>query len=253
MKPLLIDLDGVLRVRNKPINDLNKFLSFIENKQIPACILSNSSTSSSQNVKEFFNKYSIQLSLPILTAIDAARVYISEKYRKVAVYVSENIIDQFADYLEFENPEAVLVGDIGDAWNYKLMQTIFDYIRNGAELIAAHKNKFWEKSDLGIQLDAGPFIHAIEYAASVEATLIGKPSPIYFEAALKRIGFDLSDPFLMIGDDLDTDIVGAKNLGAETILIYTGKTSPPVDSSYRIVIDHEANTLSDVINIMAEL
>ena len=46
------------------------------------------------------------------------------------------------DYLEYEKPEAVLVGDIGDAWNYKLMQTIFEYIRNGAELIAAHKNKY---------------------------------------------------------------------------------------------------------------
>ena len=251
-KPILIDLDGVLRVQNNPAKFIGEFLDFISKEELSACILSNSSTSSSSHVEKFFNEHSIQLSVPILTAIDAARVYVSERYDKIAVYVSENVIDQFSNYLEYEKPEAVLVGDIGDAWNYKLMQTIFEYVRNGADLIAAHKNKFWERPELGIQLDAGPFIHAIEYAASTTATLIGKPSPIYFESALKEIGFDLSNPFLMIGDDLDTDITGAKNLGATTILIYTGKTKPPINSKYKSVVDYEADNLLEVIKIIGK-
>ena len=253
MKPILIDLDGVLRVKNEPAEYLEEFFHFLSEINVPACILSNSSVSSSKDINAFFYNHSIKQSIPILTAIDAAKIYVSDRYKKIAVYVSDMVVNQFADYLEYEKPEAVLVGDIGDAWNYKLMQTIFEYIRNGAELIAAHKNKYWVKPGLGIQLDAGPFIHAIEYAASAKATLIGKPSPIYFESALKEIGFDLSNPFIMIGDDLDTDICGAKNLGAETILIYSGKTNPPVNSKYKSVIDHEAYNLSDVIKIISNM
>ena len=45
----------------------------------------------------------------------------------------------------------------------------------------------------------------------------------------------------------------AKKIGAETILVYSGKTSPPVDSKYSMHIDHEANNLSDVIKILNEI
>ena len=251
--PILIDLDGVLRVKNNPAEYLNEFLEYIRDKKIPACILSNSSTSTSKQVKKFFETNNIELSIPIITAIDAAKIYVTSRFEKVAVFVSDNVVEQFSDCLDFEKPEAVLIGDIGDSWNYRLMQTIFEYIRNGAKLIAAHKNKFWEIPELGIQLDAGPFIHAIEYATSEKATLIGKPSPIYFESALVKIGSDLSKPFLMLGDDLDTDIAGSKNIGGTTILIYTGKTKPKVDSDYESVIDYEADDLSEVITILDKI
>lgn len=249
-KPLLIDLDGVLRIGNQPANGLQEFLDFISNNSIDACILSNSSINSSEQIYQFFEKNDIHVKIPIITAIDAAYSYVSTKYSKVAAYTSENVIHIFADLLEFEHPEAVLIGDIGDMWNYNLMQTIFEYVRNGAELIAAHKNKFWDKPEKGIQLDAGPFIHAIEYATSTKATLIGKPSQIYFEMALKKINHNIDEKFIMLGDDLDSDIAGSKKIGAETILIFTGKTKCPVEESYLNNINHTANNLFNVIEIL---
>lgn len=251
-KSLLIDLDGVLRIENKPAEGLQNFLDFLHENSINACILSNSTLSSSKQVKEFFLQNSISVNIPIITAIDAAYIYAKEKYNKVAAYTSENVIDLFAEFLDFENPEAVIIGDIGNMWNYKLMQTIFEYVNNGADLIAAHKNKYWNKPDMGIQLDAGPFVHALEYATSSEAILIGKPAPIYFNSALKKINSSTNNSFIMIGDDLDSDITGAKNIGGETILIYSGKTAEPYPNSYSDKVDHEAKNLMDVIKILKE-
>lgn len=252
-KPFLIDLDGVLRIGYKPADDIIPFLNYLQNEEIPACIISNSSIHDSAQIYNYFESNSLKINLPIITAIDAAYSYIEERYTKVAVFISENVIDVFKKFHEYDNPEAVLIGDIGDLWDYKLMQKIFEYVKNGAELIAAHKNKFWYKPDVGIVLDAGPFIHAIEYATDTKATLIGKPSNLYFKSALKKLNFDENKSFIMLGDDLESDMVGAKNLGAETILIFTGKTNPPLPKKYYNKIDYSANNLIEVIEIIKKL
>lgn len=252
-KPLLIDLDGVLRLGDKPAEDIILFLNYLDENKIPSCILSNSSLYSSDQIYDFFNSYSINIKIPIITAIDAAHSYVNEKYSKVAAYTSEIVIGKFAHLLDFEKPEAVLIGDIGDVWNYKLIQTIFEYLQNGAELIAVHKNKFWNKPGVGIQLDAGPFINAIEYASSIQATLIGKPSSLYFSQALKKMNCKLEDSFIMLGDDLDSDMKGAKDLGAQTILIYTGKTKSPISDEKNSFVDHQTNSLTEVIKVLEKL
>lgn len=252
-KPILIDLDGVLRLGKKPAEDIKPFLNYLKESKTSACILSNSSLYTSSHILEFFNSHLVNVEIPILTAIDAAYNYIEEKYTKVAVYTSENVIGKFADFLDYENPQAVLIGDIGDVWNYRLLQTIFDYVRNGAELIAIHKNKYWEKPDQGIQLDVGPFITAIEYSADIAATLIGKPSPLYFDSALKKTEYNIKNSFVMLGDDLDSDMTGAKKLNATTILITTGKTKLPLDEKKIKNVDFVADSLLDVIKIIEKI
>ncbi len=251
--PLLIDLDGVLRIGENPAKNIQTFFTYLKQENIQACILSNSSLFSSNQIIEYFDEHSIQVEVPIITAIDAAYDYIYNRYKKVAVYTSQNVKKLFEDFLDYNNPEAVLVGDIGNKWNYELMQTIFEFVKNGAELIAAHKNKFWYKPNLGIQLDAGPFIHAIEYAASTKATLIGKPSSLYFHSALQKIKYKPKQNFIMLGDDLESDIKGAKQIGAKTILILTGKTKSDYASGYKKYIDYEANNLIEVLNILEKL
>ena len=72
-----------------------------------------------------------------------------------------------------------------------------------------HRNLTWRTSR-GLQLDAGAYLAALEAAAGVEATVIGKPSAAMFEAALTTLGLDPSET-AMIGDDLDSDISAAHN------------------------------------------
>ena len=71
-------------------------------------------------------------------------------------------------------------------------------------------------------LDAGAFVAALEYASGRTATVIGKPSPAYFEAAVAALEPPPSTVF-MVGDDVETDIAGAHNAGLKTVLVKTGK------------------------------
>jgi len=257
--PLLIDFDGVLRIGKHPANYLKEFFEFINNTKIPACIISNSTLTDGKSILKFFKKNSIVCNLPVLTAADATASYVKKKYKKIAVYCADSIKALFEDMIDFNFPEAVVVGDIGKRWNYEIMNEIFNFIINGADFIAMHKNKFWKTREEGLLLDAGTFINGIEYASGKNAVLIGKPSPFYFQAGLEVLGFsenlitENKQEFLMLGDDLETDIMGAKKMGAKTILIYTGKTSYPLPENSPIIPHFESKDLMNVISLLKNI
>ena len=250
--PLLIDFDGVIRLGNVPAPDAKDFFNFIEKREIPACVISNSTLKTSLEIKDFFNSNTIEFNIPAVTASEAALQYAKENYKSVKVYSIESIKKIFADLLVDENPEAVIVGDLVDGWSYDILNEIFRDVHSGADLIAMQKNKFWKPDGKSLCLDAGSFIKAIEFATGKEALLIGKPSPIYFKTALKILNEENSD-FLMLGDDLETDIFGSQNIGGKGILIYTGKTKFPLQDNSEIKPTYEAKNLLEVIKILDKL
>jgi ribonucleotide monophosphatase NagD (HAD superfamily) len=91
-------------------------------------------------------------------------------------------------------------------------------------LYCLHKNKWWQTGD-GARLDTGAFVAGLEYAADIEATVLGKPSTAYFAAALEALD---AEPALtwMVGDDLEGDCIGGQKHGMRTVLVRTGKFRP---------------------------
>jgi HAD superfamily hydrolase (TIGR01458 family) len=248
--PLLIDFDGTIRLGNHPAGDANEFLSFLKEKEIPAFIISNSTLKTSEDVISFLKENNLPI-VQAMTAADAALSYVKDNYKRVSVYCIDFIKKKFEPYIDDGKPEAVVIGDIGDKWSYKIMNEIFTRVYNSnTDLIAMHKNKFWKPDGKTLALDAGTFISAIEYATSKEAVLIGKPSPIYYRTAIKMLGYSTDSPFLMIGDDIKTDIIASQQIGGKGILVYTGKTKYPLSENYFPKPDYEAKNLTDIMKIL---
>lgn len=250
--PVLIDFDGIIRLGTKPAPDAKQFLQFLYEQNIPSYIISNSTLKTGEDLKKFLEENEMEFGVPALTSADAAVNYVRNHYKKVSVFCDEKIKQNFNEFIYDPDPEAVVIGDLGDKWNYEILNDIFRKIYNGADIIAMQKNKFWKPDGVNLCLDAGAFISAIEYATGKESILIGKPSPIYFYSAIELLGFDKDTSFIMIGDDLETDILGAKELGGTGILVYTGKAKYPLEPSSKIKPDYDAKTLEDVIPIIAE-
>ena len=112
----------------------------------------------------------------------------------------------------------------GRGFTWDRLNQIFIQLRNGAELIALQRNRFWE-SEHGLVLDAGPFVVALEYAAQTEALVTGKPSPAFFAQALEQLGVGANHA-VMIGDDVEADVGGAIDAGLDGVLVRTGKFRP---------------------------
>jgi len=251
--PVLIDFDGILRLGDKIAGDANAFLEFLQDKKIPSYIISNSTLNSSNDIKLFLKKNDITFDINVMTTVDAALQYIRKNKLKVDVYCENKIKELFKGFIDETNPDAVLIGDIGNEWSYDTLNKIFKTVMNGADIIAMQKNKFWNPDGKGVVLDAGAFISAIEYASSKQSILIGKPSPIYFQSALNKLGYKYGDKFIMIGDDLETDIKGAQEINGLGILVFTGKTKFPLKDDTSIKPAYTANNLTEVINILPNI
>jgi len=248
--PILIDFDGVIKLGEHPAPDADDFFKFIAENNLDACMISNSTLRTGKDVTQFFVDKGLSAKIPVMTAVDATIHYVIDHYKKVSVYCVENIKELFMDCIDDKNPEAVVIGDNGDKWDFQLMNEIFEKVFKGADIIAMQMNRYWYPQGGKLSLDAGAFIKAIEYGSAKEAILIGKPSSIYFHSALQMLDYPSNSEFIMIGDDIESDIIGAQKAGGKGILIYTGKTKFPLTNKLNIKPDYEAKSLRDVIEII---
>ena len=149
-----------------------------------------------------------------------------------------------------EDAEAVLLGGADETdetarvFSYVNLARAFHELEAGAELYCLHRNRWWQTKN-GPLLDAGVFVAGLEYAAGTEATVLGKPSSTYFEAALEALDADPERAW-MIGDDIESDIGGAQRLGMHTVLVRTGKFRPDVVEESRIRPDGIVSSIAFV-------
>jgi HAD superfamily hydrolase (TIGR01458 family) len=136
--------------------------------------------------------------------------------------MNEEVKHDFAELEETAvRADAVIVGDLGAAFGYDVLNHAFRLVMDGAELIALQKNRYWMRAD-GLSLDVGPFVAAIEFATGREAYVVGKPARGFFEQVLADVGVSPAAA-AMVGDDIESDIGGALGVGLAAILVRTGK------------------------------
>jgi HAD superfamily hydrolase (TIGR01458 family) len=120
-----------------------------------------------------------------------------------------------------DRPDHVLVGDLGEGFTYERLNPAFRHLMQGAKLLALQKNRYWQ-TDVGLSLDAGPFVAALEYASGKRASVVGKPERDFFRLALEDLRLEANE-VAMVGDDVEADVIGAKRAGLMGIQVRTGK------------------------------
>lgn len=152
-------------------------------------------------------------------------------YRRVAPFVPAAALHDMTELAlvggtsgrtDDRGPDAVIVGDLGEHWTYALMQEAFEYLTGGAALIALSRDRYWLRGER-LVLDAGPFVVGLEFATGKSAVVAGKPSPLFYGAAIRSLGLDPDLSAAMVGDDLWSDVQGAQGAGLQGWLVRTGK------------------------------
>ncbi|MCV2393288.1 TIGR01458 family HAD-type hydrolase [Actinotalea sp. M2MS4P-6] len=117
--------------------------------------------------------------------------------------------------------DVVVLGGAGEEFGYDALNRALAALLDGAALVAMHRNLLW-RTATGLQLDTGAYLAGLEAASGVRATVIGKPEPAMFDAALGSLDVAAHEA-AMVGDDLDTDVRAAQALGITGIQVRTGK------------------------------
>lgn len=222
---ILFDLDGVLYVDAQPVTGAAEAVARIRDRGIACRFVTNTSTLALESLHRKLR----DLALPvepqeIISAPQAAVRYLSEVPTcRCCLLLTEDLRRDFAgvNQVDLERADVIVLGDIGDRLDYPLLNRIFNRLMHGARLVAVHRNRFWQ-TEHGLRMDLGGFVAALEYCTGRDAVVMGKPSPEFFRVALRDMGLDARDAAI-IGDDIESDIGGAQQVGIFGILTKTGK------------------------------
>ena len=224
IKGMLFDLDGVLYVDTTTVAGAVEAVNKIRASGIRCRFVTNTSTLSLAALQKKIHAFGFHIPAhEIISAPQAAIRFLKKQGDPVCrLLLAEDVKNDFQSFrLSDDVADYIVVGDIGDAWTYPMLNQVFNSLVAGAKLIAIHKNKFWQTAQ-GLQMDIGGFIQALEYASGTQALIIGKPSPDFFQVALDDLQLDAGE-VAMIGDDIDSDVGGAQQAGLAGILVRTGK------------------------------
>ena len=220
----LIDLDGTVYEGERLITGAAEAIEQLRARHIPLLFTTNTSRKSRRDILEFLAGlgFGAREEEVFSAPVAAAEWLAGEGVERVQLLVPESTHDDFREFTITEDrPEMVVVGDLGSEFTFDRLNSAFRALRAGARLVALHRNRFWLPA-AGPTLDAGPFVAALEYGARVEATLVGKPSPAFFRTAAARTGSAL-DRLAVVGDDIESDVRGARAANLVAIQVRTGK------------------------------
>lgn len=222
MRGVLVDVDGTLLDGARAVPGAAEFLARLRAAGLPFRIATNTSRRSRAAVARALREVGLDVVEDdvVLPATIARRAIEDSGRAGAMLLVPDEARRDFAGLdVEPERPDWVVVGDLGAGFTFERLDAAFRALASGARLIALHKNRFWHPGDgRGPTLDAGPFVAALEYAAGVEATVVGKPSPEFFEIARRMLGTP-PEATLAIGDSVDNDGLGPARAGLRVALV----------------------------------
>lgn len=227
IRAVVLDLDGVVWRGSDILPGVPDFFLFLRSRQIPYMLMTNNS---SRSVAEYVQKIDA-IGIPIdgdhilTSALVTAEMLAREFPAGTPLYVigSESLaalLTARGNVIDPDGAQVVIVGlDVN--LTYQKLAIATHRIRAGAVFIGTNADKTFPMNNGVINPGAGSILASLETATGVKPRVMGKPHAPIFLAALEHLGTPAAHT-LMIGDRLDTDILGAQQAGLKTVLVLSG-------------------------------
>ena len=253
---VLIDIDGVLTVSWKPLPGAVEAMERLRAAGLPLALVTNNTSRTRAVIAERLAGAGFPVEADdILTAPAVTAAYLREHYpgARCLLLNSGDVSDDLDGVTLLDEgdgvaPDVVVLGGAGDEFTYAALNRAFRELQRGARLVAMHRNLYWRTSQ-GLDLDTGAFLLGLERAARVEAEITGKPAEAFFATALTRLGETASEA-LMVGDDIESDVLAAQRGGITGVLVKTGKYLPQTHEAADGTPDHVLDSFADLPELL---
>lgn len=218
---LFFDLSGVLFNSQQAIAGASETIQQARASGRTLRFVTNTASKNQQQVIQLLHGYNIPIAEEELySAPQAAKQYIIENKLRPFCLIHSSLEEDFRD-IEQQHPNCVLIGESKNKLNFANLNQAFNLCQQGMPLIAIGKNRYYQSSD-GLCLEAGAFIHGLEWASGQQAIIMGKPSTEFFQQVVDSTPYSAKE-CLMVGDDIEGDVIAATKAGLNACLVKTGK------------------------------
>ncbi len=255
---VLIDIDGVLTVSWQPIDGAVAALGMLRAAALPLALVTNTTSRTRASIAAALAGAGFAVTAAdILTAPAIAAAYLAEHHpgARCLLLNSGDIAEDLAGVTLARDADpgvdVVLVGGAGEEFSYQALNRAFGHLQRGARLVAMHRGLYWRTSE-GLQLDSGAFVAGLEQAAGTTAEVVGKPAPAFFAAALAHLGAGAAGT-VMVGDDIENDVLAAQRQGLTGVLVKTGKYLPRAHRDATGTPDHVLGSFADLPALLDRL
>lgn len=239
IRGFLLDVEGTLVVdkRYRPVEGAVEFVGKLRQAGLPLRLITNNTTDSRASLLDKLTQVGFDFTIDELhTCIGAALTHLRTIGATRCLILGtaalrQMLADEGLTIMDSSEVDAVVVGLDTDLTYERLRLACNAISQNGASLIALHRNRLFVDSQGRCSPSVGAIVEAIRYATRVEPTLIGKPSPMYFQQALDDIALP-PESVMVVSDDPFSDLAGAKRMGMQAAFVLSGKYREPsaVDS-----------------------
>jgi len=249
------DLDGVLSVGKETPRYLGgrEVIERIKASGRKTAVLTNDSTHIRKEILENLQKFGFNFVFQeILTSSYLTAMYLADRFGKASFFLvgEEGLrreLEAAGHCPTDSKPDAVVVG-FDRKLTYQKLDQALRHLREGSILVGSYGGAVF-MSDHGPALSAGPIIKALEYGSSRRAVMIGKPSPRMFKLALRRTGEKATNA-VMVGDQIETDLLGAHRAGVRTTLVLTGVETRESIEGAKIKPDLVLSRVDDLADLL---
>ena len=225
---LLIDMDGVLYRGDVPLPRLPEFVAFLRRRPIPFALVTNNSTRTPQQYADKLARMGVEIEpAEVLTSGQATARYLARSYppgTRVHVFGMDSLCEAVMEegFVLADEDVAVVIASMDRDLNYEKLKRASLLIRRGALFVATNLDPT-QPTDEGLLPGTGSMIAALRIASETEPVAIGKPEPTMFQLAMQAMDAQ-PQTTAVLGDRVDTDLVGGRQAGCRTIGVLSGSS-----------------------------
>lgn len=256
IQAFIADMDGVLWRGNSPLPGLQKLFAFLKSHGIPYTLATNNASKTVNQYIQKFARLGVEVEPEtIMTSSIATAMYLKNEIEpgsNVYVVGEDGLHDAvrqagFNVLNDASQPAAAVVAGIDSTLTYDKLKYATLLIRRGARFVGSNGDLTFP-SEEGLYPGAGSILAAIAAATDTQPTVIGKPERLMFEVAMQRMGSQPATT-IMVGDRLETDILGGQRAGLKTILVTTGVDNPQTISEKGIQPDMVLSGIDELVDV----
>jgi NagD protein len=245
----LIDMDGVIYRGSELIPGADRFIQELRAQNVPFLFLTNNSQRTRRDVATRLQRMGMDVEEEhvFTCAMATARFLAKQKPQGTAFVIGEGglltALHNNGYAIVDKDPDYVVVGE-GRTFNFEMVEAALGMIVAGAKLVATNLDPNCP-TQAGTRPGCGATVAMLETASGVRAFSVGKPSPVMLRAARKELGLT-TEQTIVIGDTMETDILGGVQLGFKTILVLSGGTSRADLPRYAYRPDKIVDSIADL-------